>query len=454
MPYAIKPMVEKEVRRLVEEGVLEPTRQSEWSTPVVTVLKEDGTIRLAADFKISINQYLSKEHYPLPNPKDIFATLAGGKVFCSLDLSEAYLQLPVAKESQKLLTVNTSLGLFTFTRLPYGVTTGPAIFQSVMDQILHKVAKVACYLDNILISGETEEECYERLITVLERLRKHNIRVRTDKCEFLVKSVKYLGYVISEKGLQPNSELVQAIKLARQPQNKQELIAYVGLLNFYGSFIQNLSVKLAGLYELLTKDTVWNWTEECAKIFEESKEWVCADNILTFYDPEKPLRLTCDAAPGGVGTVLSHVIRERPISFASKTLSAAERNYSQLERESLAIIFGLKKFHEYLYGRYFEIVTDHAPLIVIFGEKKAVPSMAAARLQRWAILLAAYDYKIMYKKGSEIANADALSRLPLASNEQVEQQNNRFSSVKYQRSLRIVLKNQSAKCLEIFLYWN
>lgn len=433
IPYAVKPLVETELQRLVKEGVLTQVMHTEWATPLVVVPKSEGQIRICADFKVTINPYLNKEHYPLPNPKDIYASLAGGKIFCALDLSEAYLQLRVSKESQHLLTVNTPFGLFRYNRLAYGVATAPAQFQAVMDQVLQNIPGVACYLDNILITGTTREECLDRLNNVLGKLERYNIKIRLDKCEFLVASVSYLGHIISESGIRPNKDLVKAIKLAPQPQNKQELKAYLGLLNYYGQFIPNLSIKLTKFYNLLNKDKEWQWSESHRELFEKTKDWICSDSILTLYDITKPLRLICDAAPQGVGAVLAHVVdgEERPVSFASKTLSAAEKNYSQLEREALAIIFGLKKFHAYLYGRQFELVTDHAPLTIIFGENKGIPMMAAARLQRWAILLSAYDYKIKYRKGTEIANADALSRLPLPEVDEMEGKCNYFSAGSY-----------------------
>ncbi|KAF2905830.1 hypothetical protein ILUMI_00336, partial [Ignelater luminosus] len=192
VPYAIKDAVEKELKRLVHTGVLKPVTSSEWASPVVVVPKPNGSIRICANFKISINRFLSKEHYPLPNPKDIYASLAGGVVFTSLDLSEAYLQLHVHKESQLLLTINTHVG--------------PSKFQEVMDRILIGLDGTSCYLDNILIAGESRADCLTKTLLVLERLQKHNIRVRVDKCDFFVPELKYLGHIIDKNGIRPDEE--------------------------------------------------------------------------------------------------------------------------------------------------------------------------------------------------------------------------------------------------------
>ena len=139
--------------------------------------------------------------------------------------------------------------------------------------------------------------------------------------------------------------------------------------------------------------------------------------MLVHFDDKLPLILSCDASPYGVGAVLSHRVAngdERPICFASRTLTAAERKYSQLDKEALAIVFGVKKHHQYLYGRRFELKTNHKPLTHIFSKSKATPTMASGRIQRWALILGAYSYTIQYRKGEENSNADALSRLPLA----------------------------------------
>ena len=190
------------------------------------------------------------------------------------------------------------------------------------------------------------------------------------------------------------------------------------MINYYSKFLPNLASTLAPLYELLQQTKAWKWGSRQRKAFRQVKELLQSSQVLTHFNDQLPLLLECDASPYGLGAVLSHRMpdgSEKPVGFASRTLSKAETNYSHLDKEALAIIFGVKKYHQYVYGRHFEIRTDHKPLTHLFNETKAVPLMASGRIQRWALLLSAYDYSIQYKQGKTNANADALSRLPLPS---------------------------------------
>ncbi|KAF2887059.1 hypothetical protein ILUMI_19115 [Ignelater luminosus] len=257
--------------------------------------------------------------------------------------------MPVHKESQPLLTINTHVGLFQYQRLVFGVAPGPSKFQEVMDRILIGLDGTSCFLDNILIAGQSRADCLKKTLLVLERLQKHNIRVRVDKCDFFVPELKYLGHIIDKKIVCPDEKLLKAIKFAPGLTNDTELKSCLGLINFYCHFVRNLSRKLVPLYELTKEGKQWEWSKEYESIIKDSKTGICYSYVLALYDPTEKLRLKCDASCYGVGAD-SHVIneKEKPISFASKTLSSAEKNYSQIEREALAIVFGLKKYHNRL----------------------------------------------------------------------------------------------------------
>ena len=230
-------------------------------------------------------------------------------------------------------------------------------------------------------------------------------------------SVEYLGHKLTGSGVCTSATKVEAVRLAPVPANVQQLRSFLGMVNYYGKFIPNLASLLHPLNNLLKQNQKWKWTQECQKSFETAKERLSQAPVLAHYDATLPLRLAGDASAFGLGVVLSHRFpdgSERPVAYASRTLTPSERNYSQLEKEALSLVYGVKKFHSYLYGRTFELLTDHKPLTTILGPKTGIPSIAAARLQRWALLLACYQYQIKYKSTLSHANADCLSRLPLS----------------------------------------
>ena len=181
-------------------------------------------------------------------------------------------------------------------------------------------------------------------------------------------------------------------------------------------FLPNIATLLHLLNELLQLKHRWKWTSEYQSAFRRAKDLLTSSSVLTHCDPNLPIRLAADASAYGIGAVLSHVLptgKEKPVAFISRSLSASEKNYAQIEKEALASVFGIRRFHQYLYGRLFTLLTDHRPLTTILGPTKGIPPIAAARLQRWAVQLAAYTYDIQFKSTHDHENADTLSRLPL-----------------------------------------
>ena len=415
VPYALKEQVEKELDKLEKHGVIKKTDKSCWASPIVVVPKSDNTVRICGDYKATINQSVEDEQYVLPTTQDLYTALVGSKVFSKLDLLHAYAQLNVDKESQEYVTISTHKGLYSYLKLPYGVKSSPKIFQGKMDQILQGIEKCVCKQDDILIGGIDWQENLRILGEVLDRLHKYNLHLKLPKCEFLKPEVVYLGLRISAEGLQPVEEKIDAVKRAPSPRNVSELRSFLGMVQYYHSFLPGLATTLAPLHRLLQKNVQWEWTKDCQEAFEAYKEGLTSDSLLVHYDLNRELRLACDASSYGLGAVLSHVMddgQERPVAYASRTPSSSERNYAQIEREALSIIYGVKKFHQFLYGRKFTLVTDHQPLVALLGPKAAIPTLAAARMQRWALVLSAYDYQIEYRRSEKHSNCDALSRLP------------------------------------------
>ncbi|XP_055596035.1 uncharacterized protein K02A2.6-like isoform X2 [Uranotaenia lowii] len=399
---------------LEEQGVITPVGASEWASPVIAVIKKDGNIRMVIDCKVSLNKILIPNTYPLPLAQDIFASLAGCQVFCCLDLAGAYTQLQLSKRSRKYVVINTLKGLYTYNRLPQGASSSASLFQCCMDQILKGLNNVCCYLDDLLIAGKNFQDCKDKLIQVLGRLDKANIRVNFKKCKFFVKSLQYLGHLVTDKGLLPSPEKLSTISEAKVPENTTELKAYLGLINYYNKFIPHMSANLKYLYELLRKDVSFKWTQQCENAFQDSKKSLLNAKLLTFYDPSKPLVVVTDASCYGLGGVLAQIEDglEKPICFTSFSLNSAQKKYPILHLEALALVCTIKKFHKFLFGQPFKVFTDHKPLLGIFG-KEGRNAIYVTRLQRYIMELSIYNFEIEYRPASKLANADFCSRFPL-----------------------------------------
>lgn len=417
LPYALKARVDAELDQMLAEGVIEPVDCSDWATPLVPVRKADGGLRICADYKVTLNPVLLIDRFPLPRIEDLLVGLNGAKMFSKIDLSQAYNQVEL-DNSKELTVINTHRGLFKYNRLVYGLSSSPGIFQRIMYNLLGDIPNVEMFLDDVIIAtGGGEKEHLITLEKVLQRLHSHGMRLKKSKCLFMVEEVKYLGFVISKDGIKVDPDKVEAITKISRPKDVSELRSFLGLVNFYAKFVRNLSSILAPLYDLLKKDITWRWNKDCENSFMRIKSILSSAEVLTHYDPEQPLFLTCDASARGVGGVLTQRGEggaERPVIYVSRALSDAERNYSQIDREALAIVFCLEKLHQYVYGRRFTLRTDHKPLVSLFGPRNGIPQMAASRLQRWAIKISAYTYDIEYVRSKD-NGADGLSRLPVPS---------------------------------------
>ena len=257
VPLAMQQRVTAELDRLQAEGIISPIKVSDWATPIVPVLKKDGTIRVCGDFKLTVNQATKTEVYPLPRIDELFASLSGGTVFSTLDLSHAYNQLLLDDEAQELTSINTHKGLYKYTRLPFGVASAPAVFQRTMDTLLKDLPMTCVYIDDILVAGKTPQDHLTNLTAVLSRLQEAGLRLKREKCSFCVPEVEYLGHIISAAGLKPSPHKIKAIVDAPQPTKISELKSFLGLTSYYAKFLPNLADALAPLYKLLQKNQRW-----------------------------------------------------------------------------------------------------------------------------------------------------------------------------------------------------
>ena len=416
LPFAYLDGVKEEIQRQVSNGILERIDTSQWAAPIVPIRKPSGKFRICGDYKMTINSQMLVDQHPIPCIDELLTRLNNGEKFTKLDLTDAYLQVELDEQSKQLVVINTPLGLFKYNRMPFGIANAPAVFQRIVDQVLAGVPNSIAYLDDILISGKDEEEHFTTLQMVLTKLADFGLRCNMDKCSFFQDEVVYLGYVINSKGKQPDPSRITTIRNLPVPTDVKQVEAFIGKINYYGKFIHNFSNLCIPLNRLRQKDAKWNWDTSCQKAFDTLKKKLSEETLLVHFDQDLPLILATDASSYGIGAVLMHRYpdgSEKPIAHASKTLNAAERGYSQIEKEGLSIVFGVKKFHQYLAAKTFEMVTDHRPLLSIFNPAKGIPSTTANRLQRWAIALMGYSYQIRYKATRHHGNADGLSRLPV-----------------------------------------
>ncbi|KAK3733980.1 hypothetical protein QZH41_001130 [Actinostola sp. cb2023] len=386
LPFSMKKRVEEELNRLENNGVIRKVSHSEWATPVVPVIKPSGAIRLCGDYKTTLNTVLKMDRYPLPLvPVDeIFANLAGGQKFTKLDLSEAYHQLCLDEESQKLTTINTHCGLYEYLYLPYGVNSAVGIFQCAIESTMKGLPGISVYMDDILVTGKDDSEHLSNLQGALTRLQEKGLKLQKSKCKFLLSEVEYLGFKISGDGIQPTESKVRAIREAPHPNNVSELRSFLGMVNYYARFLPNLAHQLSPMYDLLKKDTKWTWERNQQSAFKKIKELMSEDTLLEHYDANAEIVLECDASSTGVGAVLKQRTSSdklKPVVFASRRLTAAERG-------------------------------PPTPSETVW-ENKGIPQLAAARIKRWALILSAYRYKVEYITSKENACADYLSRAPI-----------------------------------------
>lgn len=415
IPFAIRDAVEAELQDLEKDGIITPVEKSDWGSPLVPVPKPDGKIRLCVDYKVAVNPQLTESHYPIPRIEEIISKLRNSTYYCKIDLFKAYLHVEMDEESSKIQTISTHKGTYRMNRLSFGIKTAPGQFHRILDQILCGLIGVVAYFDDIVIHGATRQDCQRNLLACLQRLQDNNLHVNRSKCKFFQTKIAYLGYIVEGNKIRKDPRKVKAILDAPRPRNATETKQFLGLVTYYSRFIPNTSSITFPIRQLISKCAEFRWTAECEAAFLKLKNRIVSEQTLTAYDPELPVTVACDASPTGIGAVLSHIIDgvEHPVAFISRSLTQAERNYSQIDREALAIVFALDKFYIYLYGRKFTLITDNRPLTRIFHQHAKLPPMTASRLLRYAAYLSTFDYEVQHRKNECHVNVDYLSRFPV-----------------------------------------
>ena len=407
IPFAMVDTVNEEVNKMLDMGVIEMS-DSPYSSPIVLVAKKDNTFRFCVDFR-KLNSITVFDAEPMPDVDAMFAKLSGHKFFSRLDLSKGYWQVPLTQSSRPLTAFQTPQGLFQFTKMPFGLVTAPATFCRLMREVLHNLANVENFIDDILVYTETFEQHVQVLYEVLMRLREANLTARPTKCSVGYRKLECLGHIIGDDQVQPHPDKVSEIRSATRPETKKQLRSFLGLVNFYRKFIPNfahISLPLTDLTRKFAPNKL-QWSESQEMAFKTLKSFITKSPILKLPDISQTFILQTDASQRGVGAVLLQQEGEDklPVAYASKKLKPSEERYSTIEKECLAIVWGIQKFHRYLYGREFLLETDHYPLVYINKTK-----LNNSTLMRWAMSLQPYRFRIIAIKGKDNVGADYLSR--------------------------------------------
>ena len=411
-PMQLQSEADKEIRRMLRSGIVEPSN-SEYSSAPVLVRKKDGSIRFCVDYR-KLNEQTIKDSYPLPRINEAIDSIGrDAKFFSKLDLAMGYHQVPVAREDRHKTAFSSRHGLLQYTSMPFGLTNAPATFQRLMEKVLSHLNWKDClvYIDDVLIWSKTVPEHLDKLEAVFHAFDKAGLRLKTRKCQICCQSVPYLGHLLSSAGIQMDPARIKAVRDMRAPSSRKEVQCFLGLVNYYRRFVPNLS-KVEAPLRALVSATRFEWNSATASAFDRIKELICKNTVLAYPDPSAKLLVDTDASDEGLGAVISQVGAdgiERPISFASRALSPSEKKWTVMERECLAIVWAVtEQFHCYVYGASFTVRTDNRPLKWLMKLQKPSP-----RLARWILKLQEYEIDIQHRAGSANRVADALSRLPV-----------------------------------------
>ena len=407
IPYHVRKSVEKEIQRLEEQDIIEQVEgPTPWVSPIVVVPKKSGGVRLCVDMR-EANKAIKRERHPLPTIEDMINDLNGSTLFSRIDLQQAFHQLELDKESRFITTFSTHVGLRRFKRLMFGVNAAPEIFQHAMSDILHDIPGVTHFIDDIIVHGKDRAAHDASLTETLKRLTQRGVKLNKEKCLFGVNKLSFLGHTFGDRGISPEAQKIKAITSAKAPTSISELRSFLGMTQFVSRYIESYASITEPLRKLTRKTQPWKWGREQDEAFKKLKKLLTEVGVMAYFDPKKETNVVVDASPCGLGAMIMQ--QGRVICYSSRALTDVESRYSQTEREMLAVVYGVEKFHIYLYGSTFSVITDHKPLLGIIGSSKP----ASARIDRWRLRLMPYQYTLTYRPGKDEANpADYLSRHP------------------------------------------
>jgi len=411
IPPSMFQEVREHIKMMLDCDVIRPS-SSPWSSPVVLVRKSDGGLHFCVDFR-QVNECTKKDAFDIPRIDETIDCLKGAKYFSCLDLKAGYWQVEIEEQHKEITAFSVGpLGFYEFNSMPFGLCNSPATFQRLMERCLHDLNLEQCliYLDDIIVFAPTLEEHLVRLEAVFERLHRFGLKLKPSKCQFLRTEVKYLGHIVSAAGVSVDPSKVEVLQKMSAPTSVKELQRFLGFIGYHRRFIPQFSSIARPLNDLLKgKRSSFCWEEEHQKAFETLIKHTIESPVLAFADFQAPFILQVDASLSGLGAMLMQEQggEKKVIAYASRSLSASERRYPVHKLEFLALKWAVtEKFHDYLYGSQFEVITDNNPLTYVLTSAKL-----DATSHRWIAALASYNFSIRYQPGSQNVCADFLSRM-------------------------------------------
>ena len=413
IPFSRRKRLMNKLDELEKLGVIEKVNgPTSWVNPLVVVEKESGDVRVCLDMRRA-NQAIVREKHPVPTVEETLQEISGAKVFSKLDLNMAYHQVELHPDSRDITTFAAPDGLYRYKRLIFGVNMATEKFQHIIWQVIKGCPGVHNLHDDIRVVGKTQEDHDVNLYRVVCKLQESGLTLNYSKCVIGVDKMIYMGDVLSGDGLTVSTDRVRAIVDAPRPKDKSEVRSFLGSAQFCAKFISGFATITSPLWNLTRSDTEWKWSDKEEEAFRGIKRSLTQAPVMAYYKHGAKTRLTTDASPVGLGAILEQEQDDgtyRPVYYASRKLSNVESRYSQFEREALGVRWACHKFQLYLLGiDYFEICTDHKPLVTVLGHKSTPPS---ARIEKWLLYLQQFRYEIRHIKGKD-NSADALSRLPI-----------------------------------------
>ena len=408
-PEKARAIIKEMLEEMKEKDIIEDSTAA-WLSPIVLVSKPDGSKRLCLDYR-GVNKKLKMDIHPLPRLDELVEQTSGQAYYCTLDLKDAYYQLVLDEESRDITTFSDGFNLWRFKRLPFGLTVSPAIFTRAINQVIAPLAEqgfVRNYLDDVIVYASSYEELLEHLSKVFHRFEIMGVKLNIAKCKFAHRSVKFLGHIVSEKGVEPDPENVEGILQVPPPKNLKEVRRFLGMTGFYRKAIEKYAAIASPLTHLTRKDVDFEWSEKCQEAFEELKLKLATAPVLCKVDFNLEFELHTDASGVAAGAALHQRHPDgtlRPLGFFSKKFRPVEMRYSTTDREALGIVLACRFFHHFLWGSKVTIKTDHRSLVSVFKRKTKSP-----RMTRWSLEMREYDFKIEYQEGRANVVADQLSR--------------------------------------------